>query len=95
MQAGAQGQTPPNAKSYDFIPRGVLCCGVEPSSALRQHFEATYSLDQDSASEAANKQHYIDLWRNLRIDILPFHIGVSLLDRCLRKFKKGNLHQTV
>lgn len=92
IEAASMGCAPPQQRSNSHIPWTKLVGDGDPERNVRQHFECIYSLEpHERTIEEAEKQKYVALWRNFRIDLAGWQLSVVSVQRLLKKLKRGKV----
>ena len=61
-----------------------------PCVVLRRHYTEIYELQgEELQEEVAAKSHYVNLWRDLRMDLVPFKVTDHKLTKAVAKLKRN------
>ena len=81
----------PKSKKKSLVTNWTKLFGdADPSTSLRKYFEDIYFVsEEDLKVDEDLKTRYLETWRSLRIDIIPWRISVSALKKAIGKLKNG------
>ena len=64
--------------------------GADAKTVLHERFAKLYSVPaSESTIETKAKEHWIETWRSLRIDLKPFKVSSAMLRVLFRRLRKG------
>ena len=88
--AASKNQAPAQKRSHNHISWQKIVGDQDPGDSITKFFESIYSLTPaERSDEIAEKQRYVKLWHDFRIDILSFGMPAARLNQIFRKLKKG------
>ena len=90
VSAAEHGKFPNSAPKNLVISWAKLCGNKEPSSVIHDFYHDIYCLNDDlMSSEARAKYERIEVWKALRIDLIPFRCTLKHMLAAIAKLKGG------
>ena len=91
QEAATTGAFPSDSRKNLTVNWGKLFNGEDPATMIRNRSGMIHGIEYQSQAEAerSQKSHFINLWRDLRIDMVPWRVTETRLRAAIGKLKTG------